>query len=174
MTTQLFLSDLGFIVMSLLAIIGALIAVSQQNLLRAALGLVLAFLGVAGIYFMLEAEFVGVVQILIYVGAISVLILFAVMLTRGLMQGRGGAQNSQWMLAAFIALILFTILAAVALGANWPIAAPHAMGDLIPTLGVQLLTTYLLPFEAISLLLLAALVGAIVIAREENPVGNEK
>ena len=70
MTTDLFLSNVGFFVMGLIALAGALIAVSQQNLLRAALGLILAFLGVAGIYFMLEAEFVGVVQILIYVGAI--------------------------------------------------------------------------------------------------------
>jgi NADH:ubiquinone oxidoreductase subunit 6 (subunit J) len=169
MTTQLFLSDLGFFAMGVLAIVGALIAVSQQNLLRAALGLVLAFLGVAGIYFMLEAEFVGVVQILVYVGAISVLILFAVMLTRGLMQGRGGAHNSQWIAAAGIALLLFTILAAVALGANWHLDTARAtVGDMIPKLGTELLTTYLLPFEAISLLLLAALVGAIVIAREEN------
>ncbi|MBI5029171.1 MAG: NADH-quinone oxidoreductase subunit J [Chloroflexi bacterium] len=169
MTTQLFLSNLGFFVMGVLAVAGALIAVSQQNLLRAALGLILAFLGVAGIYFMLEAEFVGVVQILIYVGAISVLILFAVMLTRGLMQGRNSAHNTQWMAAAGIALLLFTILAAVSLGANWHIDASRTtVGDMIPKLGTELLTTYLLPFEAISLLLLAALVGAIVIAREEN------
>src|SRR5919108_730446 len=110
MTTQLFLSNLGFFAMGVVALVGALIAVSQQNLLRAGLGLVLAFMGVAGIYFMLEAEFVGVVQILIYVGAISVLILFAVMLTRGLMQGSGGAHNSQWIAAAFIALLLFAAL----------------------------------------------------------------
>ena len=169
MTTQLFLSDLGFIVMAVLALAGSLIAVSQQNLLRAALGLILAFLGVAGIYFMLEAEFVGVVQILVYIGAISVLILFAVMLTRGLMQGRSSAHNTQWMAAAGIALLLFTILVAVSLGANWHIdTARTTVGDMIPKLGTELLTTYLLPFEAISLLLLAALVGAIVIAREEK------
>ncbi len=168
MTTQLFLSDVGFIVTGALALIGALIAVSQQNLLRAALGLILAFFGVAGVYFMLEAEFVGVVQILIYVGAISVLILFAVMLTRGLMQGRGSAHNSQWIAAAGISLLLFTILAAVALGANWHIDTTRTVGDMIPKIGTDLMTTYLLPFEAISLLLLAALVGAIVIAREEN------
>jgi NADH:ubiquinone oxidoreductase subunit 6 (subunit J) len=166
MTTQLFLSNLGFFAMGALALIGALIAVSQQNLLRAALGLILAFLGVAGIYFMLEAEFVGVVQILIYVGAISVLILFAVMLTRGLMRSTTSAHNTQWIAAACIALLLFTILAAVSIAANWHIVETKITGDLIPQIGTQLMTTYLLPFVAISLLLLAALVGAIVIARE--------
>lgn len=166
MTTYLLLSNVGFFVMGLIALLGALIAVSQQNLLRAALGLILAFIGVAGIYFMLEAEFVGVVQILIYVGAISVLILFAVMLTRGLMRGTGSGQNSQWIGAAFVALLLFVILAMVAIGAHWNVAATKVTSDLIPKIGTELLTTYLLPFEAISLLLLAALVGAIVIARE--------
>jgi len=166
MTTDLFLSNVGFFVMGLMALAGALIAVSQQNLLRAALGLILAFLGVAGIYFMLEAEFVGVVQILIYVGAISVLILFAVMLTRGLMRGAGSGHNSQWIGAAFVSLLLFLILSAVALFAHWNVTATKVTTDLVPKIGVDLLTTYLLPFEAISLLLLAALVGAIVIARE--------
>jgi NADH-quinone oxidoreductase subunit J len=166
MTTQLFLSNVGFFAMGALALIGALIAVSQPNLLRAALGLILAFLGVAGIYFMLEAEFVGVVQILIYVGAISVLILFAVMLTRGLMRGAGSSHNTQWIGAAFVSLMLFAILAVVAIGANWHVVATKISGDLIPQIGTQFMTTYLLPFEAISLLLLAALVGAIVIARE--------
>jgi NADH:ubiquinone oxidoreductase subunit 6 (subunit J) len=167
MTTQLFLSNVGFFAMGALALIGALIAVSQSNLLRAALGLILAFLGVAGIYFMLEAEFVGVVQILIYVGAISVLILFAVMLTRGLMRGGDSAHNTQWIGAAGITLLLFVILAAVSIGANWHIVATKVTSDLIPQIGVAFMTTYLLPFEAISLLLLAALVGAIVIAREQ-------
>lgn len=167
MTIDLFLASVGFGVMGVIALAGALVAVSAQNILRAALGLILAFVGVAGIYFMLEAEFVGVVQILIYVGAISVLILFAVMLTRGLMRGAGSAQNSQWIGAAFISLLLFIILSAVALGAHWNVAATRVTTDLVPKIGTELLTTYLLPFEAISLLLLAALVGAIVIAREQ-------
>jgi len=166
MTTDLFLSNVAFFALAALALVGALIAVSQPNLLRAALGLILSFLGVAGVYFLLEAEFVGVVQILIYVGAISVLILFAVMLTRGLMRGAGSGFNAQWIGAAFIALLLFAILFMVVIGAHWNVATAQVGGDLIPKIGTELMTTYLLPFEAVSLLLLAALVGAIVIARE--------
>ena len=165
MTADLFLTHVAFYVVGAIALVGALIAVTQPNLLRAALGLILAFVGVAGVYFVLEAEFVGVVQILIYIGAISVLILFAVMLTRGLMRG-GEAFNTQWVGAAFIAVLMFAILLFVIVGTKWNVVAQKVSGDLIPKIGTELMTTYLLPFEAISLLLLAALVGAIVIARE--------
>ena len=166
MSTNLALSYLGFGVMAAIALIGALIAVSNRNILRAALGLILSFMGVAGIYFMLEAEFVAVVQILIYVGAIAVLILFAVMLTHGLMRHDLAAQNSQWVAVAVLALALFFALFLVVTGANWNTTSTQVTTDLIPKIGTELMTTYLLPFEAISLLLLAALVGAIVIARE--------
>jgi NADH-quinone oxidoreductase subunit J len=166
MSTNLALSYVGFIVMAAIALIGALIAVSNRNILRAALGLILSFLGVAGIYFMLEAEFIAVVQILIYVGAIAVLILFAVMLTRGLMRRELAAQNSQWIAVAVLAMALFFALFLVIAGTNWNTTATQVTTDLIPKIGTELMTIYLLPFEAVSLLLLAALVGAIVIARE--------
>jgi len=166
MSTDLLLTYIGFFVLAAIALIGALIAVSRQNILHAALGLILSFIGVAGIYFVLEAEFVGVAQILIYVGAISVLILFAVMLTRGLMRSAVSAHNSQWVYAVLITLLLFAALVSVAVNTNWNVAQTKVTTDLIPKIGTELMTTYLLPFEAVSLLLLGALVGAIVIARE--------
>jgi len=153
-------------VMAAITLGGGLMAVSARNLIRAALGLIIALVGIAGIYFVLEAEFVAVVQILIYVGAISILILFAVMLTRGLMQRDFPAQNSQWIAALFIALLLFAALLYVIVSTNWHAVETPVASDLIPKLGTELMTTYLLPFEAVSLLLLAALIGAIVIARE--------
>ena len=166
MSTPLVLTYVGFFVMAAIALGGGLMAVSARNILRAALGLIIALVGVAGIYFVLEAEFVAVVQILVYVGAISILILFAVMLTRGLMNRDLPAQNAQWIAAVFISLLLFAALLYVAISTNWRAVETKVTGDLIPKIGVELMTTYLLPFEAVSLLLLAALVGAIVIARE--------
>jgi len=80
---------------------------------------------------------------------------------------RGGeAFNTQWVGAAFIAVLMFAILLFVIVGTKWNVVAQKVSDDLIPKIGTELMTTYLLPFEAISLLLLAALVGAIVIARE--------
>jgi NADH:ubiquinone oxidoreductase subunit 6 (subunit J) len=166
MSTPLVLTYAGFFVMAAITLGGGLMAVSARNLIRAALGLIIALIGIAGIYFVLEAEFVAVVQILIYVGAISILILFAVMLTRGLMQRDFPAQNSQWIAALFIALLLFAALLYVIVSTNWHAVETPVASDLIPKLGTELMTTYLLPFEAVSLLLLAALVGAIMIARE--------
>ncbi len=166
MSTPLVLTYVGFFVMAAITLGGSLMAVSARNLIRAALGLIIALIGIAGIYFVLEAEFVAVVQILIYVGAISILILFAVMLTRGLMQRDFPAQNSQWIAALFLALLLFAALLYVIVSTNWRAVETKVAGDLIPKIGTELMTTYLLPFEAVSLLLLAALVGAIVIARE--------
>lgn len=166
MTADLFLTNVAFFVLGAIALAGALIAVSAQNILRAALGLIVSFMGVAGVYFVLEAEFIGVVQILVYVGAIAILILFAVMLTRGLMSSAGPGHNAQWIGAAFVALMVFLLLGGVALGTRWNVVAQKVGTNLVPQIGTELMTTYLLPFEAVSLLLLAALVGAIVIARE--------
>jgi NADH:ubiquinone oxidoreductase subunit 6 (subunit J) len=166
MLTSQLLTYIAFFVLAAVAVLGAFLAVTLRNLVRAALGLILSFMGVAGIYFVLEAEFVAVVQILIYVGAISVLILFAIMLTRGIMSSTLSAENSQWVIATFVSVLVFAILLFVAINTNWPVSPAAAVSDLIPKLGTELVTTYLLPFEAVSLLLLAALVGAIVIARE--------
>ena len=166
MLTSQLLTYVAFFVLAAIAIIGAFMAVTLRNLVRAALGLILSFMGVAGIYFVLEAEFVAVVQILIYIGAISVLILFAIMLTRGIMTSTASAENSQWVIATFVSVLVFAILLFVAINTHWPVSPAASVSDLIPKLGTELVTTYLLPFEAVSLLLLAALVGAIVIARE--------
>jgi NADH:ubiquinone oxidoreductase subunit 6 (subunit J) len=166
MLTSQLLTYVAFFVLAALALIGGFLAVTLRNLVRAALGLILSFMGVAGIYFVLEAEFVAIVQVLIYIGAISVLILFAIMLTRGLMTTTETAENGQWIGASLIAVLFFAVLAFVAVGTTWPVTQFAVPADLITNLGTQLVTTYLLPFEAVSLLLLAALVGAIVIARE--------
>lgn len=166
MTADQVLTNVVFFLFAAIALAGGVLAVTVRNLVRAALGLILSFMGVAGIYFVLEAEFVAVVQVLVYVGAISILILFAIMLTRGLMKNAESSQNTQWIAGAFISLLVLAALATVVLGTNWHAAPAALKGDLIPKLGVELVTTYVLPFEAVSLLLLGALVGAIVIARE--------
>ncbi|MBI5301272.1 MAG: NADH-quinone oxidoreductase subunit J [Chloroflexi bacterium] len=166
MTADLFLTNAVFFILAAVTLVGGFLAVSARNLVRAALGLIVSFFGVAGIYFVLEAEFVAIVQVLVYVGAISVLILFSIMLTRGLMKDTTSPQNSQWLAAGGIATLVFIALAAVTLTVKWPIAQAALQGDLIAKLGTELVTTYVLPFEAVSLLLLAALIGAFVIARE--------
>ncbi len=157
---------LAFIVLAIVTLVAAILTVTVRNVVHAALALVGTFFGVAGIYLLLEAEFLAVVQVLIYVGAISVLILFAIMLTRGLMQSTHTSLNSQWGVAALVCFALFLGMAGVAVTGHWLVGTTPITVDMIPDLGKLLVTSYVLPFEIISLLLLGALVGALVIARD--------
>lgn len=160
------LAQLVFALIATLTLIAAFLAVLVRNVFHAALALVGTFFGVAAIYLMLEAEFLAIVQVLVYIGAIAVLILFAVMLTRGLMQRDTIAFNKQWAWAALAVSTLFLGMFILILQVPWLHSGAAVYTDLVPFLGTQLLTTYLLPFEVVSVLLLAALVGAFIIARE--------
>jgi NADH-quinone oxidoreductase subunit J len=129
----------------------------------------LAFFGVAGIYALLEAEFLAVSQILIYVGAISTLITFAIMLTRGMMFGRTSANNRQTLTASIMAGLLFVTLWGILANVPWPeVGAELPHGEaIIATMGEMFVTTYLIPFQMMALLLLVALAGALMLARDK-------
>ena len=166
MTTEQALTFVAFFIFAGITLFGGILVATMRNVMHAALCMMMCFFGVAGIYIVLEAGFIAAVQVLVYIGAIAVLILFAIMLTRGLMTKTLAPANSQWIAGGAIALLLFMVLAFVAIGTNWPVSPIQITGDMIPKIGVELMTTYVLPFEIASLLLLAALIGAIVIARE--------
>jgi NADH:ubiquinone oxidoreductase subunit 6 (subunit J) len=158
-----------FIVLSAVTLGGAWIVVANRSLYRAALGMVLSFFGVAGLYALLNVGFLAVVQVLIYVGAISILIIFAIMLTRRVMDREVVQRNSQWFISLLVALALFGVLGymlAFRVADHWPVSSSGLPEKPIELLGEALVTTYALPFEVASVLLLVALVGAIVVARE--------
>ena len=146
---------------------GAWVAVSARNLFRAALGLALALFGVAALYLFLEAEFLAVTQLLVYVGAILALLVFGVMLTARIADPSLPRWNKQ-------AAGAFGLAAVVGAGLAWGmLQAPWAVPEVLPepvslqTLGRMIVSDYVLPFELLSLLLLGALVGALVIARKD-------
>lgn len=158
-----------FIVLSLLVLGCALVVVTNRNLFLSALFLAFTFIGVAGIYLMLEAEFLAGIQILIYVGAVVTLIVFAIMLSRDLRDPLARAHNRQWMPAAIAALISFVVLFIVLLRVPWPAVTTPVPDGMIAELGKQMVSAnFVLPFEVVSVLLLAALVGSIIIARERD------
>lgn len=157
-----------FMLFSATALGAALAVVVSHNVFHSALFLILAFLGIAGLYILLEAPFIAVVQVLIYVGAISTLILFAIMLTRRLMNAGQRQRNEQWLLSAIVALGLFVMLVLLFTRVDWPVVNAAVPEDYLSRLGRDLMERYVLPFEVASVLLLAALVGAIVIARERS------
>lgn len=159
-----------FFGIALLTVIGSLTVVLAPDLFHSALGLVAAFFGAAGVYFLAEAEFVGVSQVLVYVGAISTLIVFAVMLTRGMMFGSTSPRNRQWGTAAIISTLGFLVLGALLNAVPWAQdAKPITDGEVvIANIGSAFVNEYFVPFELLALLLLVALAGAIALARDRR------
>ena len=152
------------------ALLGAAGVLLLRNLFHAGLALIVTLFCVAGLFILLGAEFLAGIQVLIYVGAIAVLILFAVMVTQRIAFQSILRQYSRAALAAFpVALALLVGAALLARRAVAPAPAPLPAGDQLTDLATALLSRYLLPFEVISLLLLGALVGALVLARKEEP-----
>ena len=162
------MSPIAFIILSIITLGAALAVVTSKNLFHSALFLILSFVGVAGLYILLEAGFLAAVQILVYVGAISILIIFAIMLTRRLMAKDLVQRNAQWGISGLVALLLFALLGSVLLRVDWPVVAGDVSPESISILGQELMGTYALPFEVASVLLLVALVGSIIIARERE------
>ena len=153
---------------SLVTLGAALAVVTNKNILHSAFYLILAFVGVASIFVLLEAPFIAVVQVLVYIGAIAILIIFAIMLTRRLLSKDLIQRNAQWGLSALGATGLFLVLGWIVYSVNWPVKLLTVPEDPISVLGQELLSTYVVPFEIASVLLLAALVGAILIGRERE------
>jgi len=158
-----------FLIVAAFTLGSALMVVTTRNLVHAALWLVSTLFGVAVIYALLNANFIAVVQVVIYIGAIAILFIFAVMLTRRDMRDSGPQLNSNWWLGAIVAALVFTGL--VFLLQGWSgftgTASDLPSGfDPIGLLGEALVSpeAYVLPFEVASVLLLAALVGAVYVA----------
>lgn len=170
-----------FIIISAFTLIMAWIVVAGRNLFHAALALMATFLGVAGLYVTLEAGFLAAAQLLVYIGAISILVIFAIMMTRRLMQTTEMPFNSQWILGGIVSLLFLGVTLFVLLR-YWPLEATETLGSLRPEVPgamiegsvVQLgsalvdVNQYVLPLELVSVLLLAALIGAIVVAWPER------
>jgi NADH-quinone oxidoreductase subunit J len=157
----------AFFILAGVALIGGLGTVLMRNIVHSALMLVLCFLGVAGIYALLEADFLFAVQVLVYVGAVATLIIFGVMLTRSL-RGDQPQNNNMILPAAALTLLLFAaVLTPVILNTQWAASAEAAPAATTGILGIELMNRYALPFEIAGVLLLVALVGAIIVARDK-------
>ncbi|MBI3929721.1 MAG: NADH-quinone oxidoreductase subunit J [Armatimonadetes bacterium] len=160
-----------FWLLAALVLVPAFFVVHSRNLFHAGIALITCFLGIAGIYVTLGAPFVAGMQVLIYAGAIAVILLFAFMLTHDLMHPLPGTVTFQRWPGLAASLALAMVLVGSAVSTPWRTsdsAAGVAEASSIPGLGQAFLTNYLIPFELIALLLLVALVGAVVIARKEE------
>jgi NADH-quinone oxidoreductase subunit J len=158
-----------FLFVALFTLGSGLMVVTTRNLVHAALWLVSTLFGVAVTFALLHASFLAVVQVVVYIGAIAILFIFAVMLTRKDMRDQGPQHNPGWWAGALIAVLIFAGLFALLQGWNGlsKTAAEFPAGfDAISELGNALVSpdAYVLPFEVASVLLVAALVGAVYVA----------
>ena len=157
-----------FYVTAIAMVVGAVGMVLNRDMIRSAMLLILTLGGVAVMYVLLSADFLAIAQLLVYVGAIMILMLFAIMLTPNQVDLPGGSPQAQRISAALTALWRWARFACgVVVTTPWHLRAAPLNTQTADQIGTLLLTTYVLPFWIASVLLTVGLIGAIVIAREE-------
>jgi NADH:ubiquinone oxidoreductase subunit 6 (subunit J) len=160
-----------FLILAAVTLVGAAAAMLFRGLVHCALALAVAFAGIGALYLSLGAQFLGLAQLLVYVGAIAVLIVFVILLTRGGESDSPPLSRARWPITGLmVAMAIFAILAWAVLHSfaiHW--AGAPASQATIRQLGTALMGGYVLPLEVIGLMLTAALIGAVIVAMKENP-----
>lgn len=163
---------IAFWILAVLAVGSSAAVVIIRDIFRAALFLILSFLSIAGLYIVLQADFLAAAQILIYVGAISILLIFAIMLTRDTQ--RGNPSNKFLIPGLFLAGVILSAIVVAIFTTDWPQSPASPPEATTQLLAEALFNKFVLPFEVASILLLAAMLGAIVIAREGQAVIDDR
>ena len=160
--------QLAFAALAIILVGSSLAVVLSKNLFHAVLWLALALTGTAGVFLLLDAEFLAAVQLLLYAGGIITIVVFAIVVTERLVGERLTQTNMRIGGGALIAAALFAFVVVVLGRHELPTARPEMPGDLTRTLGMAVLTRYMLPFELLAVLMLAGMLGAIYFARPEE------
>ncbi len=159
--------DIVFYILAIISIAAALAVIFLRDVFRAALALIMLFLVIAGIYVTLHADFLAVAQILVYVGAISILLIVGIMLTRDV--HKGNPSGKLRIPAMIVGILLLATLAITALSTDWMISSKPPLENTVGLIGEKLFGEggYILPVEITAILLLTAVLGAIVLIREK-------
>ena len=160
--------QITFVALSVILVGSALAVVLSKNLFHAVLWLALALTGTAGVFLLLDAEFLAAVQLLLYAGGIITIVVFAIVVTERLIGERLTQTNMRIGGGALISLVLLGFIASVVVRHQLPTTRPEMSGDLTRMLGQAVLTQYVLPFELLAVLMLAGMLGAIYFARPEE------
>ena len=167
-------TQIVFLLIAALTLASAVLVVTLRKIMAAALLLIFTLLGVGALFVLLQAGFFAIVQVIIYIGAVAILILFVVMLTRSLMDTGASQLRRNWWLAALISLVVFAVLTSAL--SSWQIfpqvqrAIPPDQGENLKALGQALVNPngFAIPFEVASILLVATMIGAVYIASEKR------
>ena len=160
------IEEIAFWILSAIALLGALVAVRKRNLIHGVFALLVFFAGLSGLFLLLLAEFIAAVQVLVYIGAVGVLLLFAIMLTERVAGDGGQRMTSRgWFWGLVMAVAVFVVLL---LPAIQQLPSPEAAQTIKPSveaLGKKLMDPYVVTLEVLALLLTAALIGAVTAAQ---------
>jgi NADH-quinone oxidoreductase subunit J len=160
---------LAFAIIAFMTLAGAVAAMSLRNLVHCALALTVTFAGLAAFYMQLDAQFVGFAQVLVYIGAVAILIVFAILLTHRGEPPRPPIFSATWVVGVGIAVTAFGVLGGLVLSSQAVTREVRPPPEIsVLQIGEQLMTRFILPLEVIGLLLTAALIGAVIIAMHER------
>ena len=160
---------IALIITALVTVLAAATVMALRNLVHCALAMAVAFSGVAALYLQLNAEFVGFAEILVYVGAIAILIVFAILLTRSGEAPEKSVLTSGWLAGVIVSSMVFTMLGwAVLSSSALPKEIASAPSAPVKSIGDALMTKFVLPLEIIGLVLTLAMIGAVIIALKED------
>ena len=158
-----------FTIFAILTVVGAVAAMSLRNLIHSVLALTLAFAGLAVVYLQLGAQFIGLAQVLVYIGAVAILVVFVILLTRDTETSRQSILVGSWKESGAVALTVFGVLAwAILHSAAWQRALPLQPETSMQRIGVTMMLRFALPLEVVGVLLTVALIGAVIIAMQEK------
>jgi len=158
-----------FAIIAAVTIAAAVAAMSLRNLVHCALALAVAFAGIAAVYLQLGAQFVGFTQLLVYVGAVAILVVFAILLTRGSEPPQQSVLSSGWVMGIVVTIVVLGVLVlAIAKSSIIQGNAPPPPTATVQQIGDALMNKFVLPMEVVGLLLTAALIGAVIIAMKEE------
>ena len=164
--------DILFVILAAAVIGSALLVVTMRDIIRCGLAMIACFASLAGIYVLLGNPLVAATQVLVYIGAISVLVLFAIMLTQTKNAPTRLVFQTQAVAAAVAAVVIGALIVGAVLTTTWP-AGPDRIWTATSAIATMLFSQYVLPFEAVSVLLTAAVVGGVLLARREPAGGGE-
>ena len=168
---------IAFYLVAAVLVVSALGCVLASNIVRMAMCLLGTLGGVALLYFLMAANFLGAVQLIVYVGGTLIVIVFGVMLTSRASGVKLRARPVETVVGALVGLALFVGVTRILVHTAWPVVSPSAQNSEVAQLGTDLLTTYLVPFEVVSVLLLAVMIGAAYLVQADThsgPTGNGK
>ncbi len=163
-----------FLIVAALTIAGALAAALLKSLVHCALSLTVTFAGLAMLYLQLDAQFAGFAQILVYIGAVAILVVFAILLTRGAGVPEYKGYSGSWIAGLLVAAAVFALLGWAVLRSLPGMAATDLLPVTVQSIGVALMSAYVLPMEIVAVLLTVALIGAVIVAMPEGSQKSEK